>query len=619
MSAPRQPRDPTIVAPLSILGIIGFIALCLGGATVAAGAAAQDGFDTPGFGNEMISALADGGLDSVIGPSGSAFLFWLVFAAIVVPSVALVVTIVWLILRSLRTSGTPKGSLAKRRDYDDMAGKGARSRARQLRPGIPKQTINGGHIGLRIGKLSNVELYASHEDVVLEICGPRSNKTSALVVPAILSAPGPVITTSNKVDVWTLTSTMRARVGRLFVFDPQNIARVPQTWWWNPLRLLGDMSDSQMLAQHFIATVGGDSERADPYFTPGAQRLLAQHMLAAARGGRSMRDVMVWLSQRSEEPVHILNDAGLIAVGGALAATLEAPPEQRGGLYETALTALSCLESEAVTRYITPPHTWSEPVDPAQVLEFDPWQFFAGYAVDQLGRPSPTDTLYLLTKEGAGTGAPVCAAMVDRLLKTASEVAAARGGRIEPPVRAVLDEAANICPIKDLPDLYSYFGSQSIQAITILQSREQGNHVWTKTGMAKLWAAATVKLVGAGVHDPELCEDVSKLVGDHEVDNFSVSRGQGGPQRTYATRTDRILSAADVAALPKTKAVLISSGKKPGLIDLLPWYQEDDAKQISQYAKVATDEVRRAAVSALGDDNPIGQVISAELTPAGAR
>jgi type IV secretory pathway TraG/TraD family ATPase VirD4 len=41
--------------------------------------------------------------------------------------------------------------------------------------------------------------------------GPRANKTSAVAVPTVLSAPGPVVATSNKADLWALTAGLRAR------------------------------------------------------------------------------------------------------------------------------------------------------------------------------------------------------------------------------------------------------------------------------------------------------------------------------------------------------------------------------------------------------------------------
>jgi type IV secretion system protein VirD4 len=371
------------------------------------------------------------------------------------------------------------------------------------------------------------------------------------------------------------------------------------------------MADAQYLVTHFSQTVGAGHERADPYFTKGAERLLGQLIVAAAKGGSnySLRDVRQWLATRSEEPVDLLRQAGMNDVATGLQGTIEAPPDQRGGLYETALTAIGCLESEAVARYVTPPHTWAEPPRINRIEELDPWRFVVGYDHDERGRPVPRDTLYLLTREGAGTGAPVVAALVDHLLRVTSAAATARGGRVDPPVRAVLDEAANICPIRNLPDLYSYFGSMSIQVTSFLQSYQQGVAIWGRSGMDKLWSAATIKLIGAGVHDPEFCEHVSRLVGDHDVPTWSDQRGRGGSSSTLSTRRDRILSAADIAALPKTKAVLISSGRKPGLIDLMPWYSEGDADTIAGYAAEASSQVRQAAIASLGRDNPLARIL----------
>jgi type IV secretion system protein VirD4 len=34
------------------------------------------------------------------------------------------------------------------------------------------------------------------------------------------------------------------------------------------------------------------------------------------------------------------------------------------------------------------------------------------------------------------------------------------------------------------------------------------------------------------------------------------------------------MTAADLAALPKIQAVLIASGRRPALLQLLPWYTE---------------------------------------------
>jgi type IV secretion system protein VirD4 len=292
-------------------------------------------------------------------------------------------------------------------------------------------------------------------------------------------------------------------------------------------------------------------------------------------------------------------------------------------VYETALTALGCLESEAVARYVTPPDTWlllpglePPPDDPSSIVTFDPWRFVVGYTTSDDGTPLPYDTLYALTREGAGTAAPVAAALVDHLLLTTAEAATAHGGRVDPPVRAVLDEAANICPIKNLPDLYSYFGSMSIQVMTFLQSEAQGVALWGKAGMDKLWSAATIKMIGAGVHDDAFCERISRLVGHHDVPTWSDQRGRGGGSITRSTRRERILEASDIAELTKQQAVLISTGRKSGLIRLLPWYQESDADLISSYGAQTTDEVRRAAIATLGPKNPLPQQLAQQYGTA---
>ena len=104
----------------------------------------------------------------------------------------------------------------------------------------------------------------------------------------------------------------------MFIFDPQHIAGIQQTWWWNPLAAIRDVADAHHLVAHFSHTVGAGHERADPYFTKGAERLLAQLCLAAACSGHHLRDVQHWLATRSDTPVQLLRDAGRDRVAAAL-------------------------------------------------------------------------------------------------------------------------------------------------------------------------------------------------------------------------------------------------------------------------------------------------------------
>lgn len=159
----------------------------------------------------------------------------------------------------------------------------------------------------------------------------------------------------------------------------------------------------------------------------------------------------------------------------------------------------------------------------------------------------------------------------------------------------VLDEAANVCRIEDLPDLYSHLGSRGIPAITILQSYRQGVRVWGEAGMDALWSAATGKVLGSGLDDAEFAEKVSRLVGDHKVSETSVSHGSTGRSTSTSRRRERVMEAAEIRALPKGRALLLVTGVKVGMIRLRPWYLEPDAAELAADSKVEIAEIAARA------------------------
>ena len=205
------------------------------------------------------------------------------------------------------------------------------------------------------------------------------------------------------------------------------------------------------------------------------------------------------------------------------------------------------------------------------------------------------------------------AALTDRVLRCGVAAAERRGGRLDPPMVLVLDEAANICRISDLPALYSHLGSRGIIPLTILQSYSQAVGVWGETGTKALWGAATVKLIGAGMDDPSFAEDLSRLVGDHDVLTGSRSSGGGrGGGRTHATRQQRILPANAIRELPKGRALLLATGSKPALLTLQPWYTGPRADEIAAAGAAAMAGITARAAGRAPTGGPAA-------TPAAAR
>jgi len=160
----------------------------------------------------------------------------------------------------------------------------------------------------------------------------------------------------------------------------------------------------------------------------------------------------------------------------------------------------------------------------------------------------------------------------------------------------MLDEAANICPLADLPQLYSHYGGRGIILVTILQTFQQGTTVWGERGMGTLWGAATVKLVGAGGDDPRFAADVSTLIGEHDVATLSLTRDATGHlSRQVSTRRQRIMEPADVRALKRGTAILLASGARPAMLELNPWFRQPAAPVLSAHTAAAVARISDAA------------------------
>ncbi len=475
----------------------------------------------------------------------------------------LLAVLVGLLLRRLRRNRTrvdrAASYMGRGRDVEALTRKNAQATARRLgvedSPGVP--------IGRAVG--GGQPLFGSWEDMHIDIWGPRTGKTTSRAVPAILDAPGGVLVTSNKRDVVDATRDVRAKAGPVWVFDPQAIALEEPTWWWNPLSYVTDEVKAAKMAEHFAAGSRDPGAKTDAYFDPAGQDLLAGLLLAAALDGRPITDVYTWLTRPTDDTaVDILREHGFTLTADQVAGVIDAPEKQRGGVFGTAQQMASCLTNRQVAAWVTPqgmtdrrPH-------------FDPETF-----VREGG------TLYSLSKEGRGTAGPLVTALTVAVVEAAEELAATSpGGRLRTPLLGVLDEAANVCRWRELPNLYSHYGSRGIVLMTILQSWSQGVEVWGEAGMKKLWSAANIKVYGGGVSEAAFLEDLSRIIGDYDRLSSSTSYGRGQRTVSQQLHRERILDVADLAALPKGRAVVLASGSRPTLIRTQPWMTGPHAAQV---------------------------------------
>nr|WP_231135089.1 type IV secretory system conjugative DNA transfer family protein [Motilibacter deserti] len=442
--------------------------------------------------------------------------------------------------------------MAKAKDLQALSVRTRRQQAVRLRPslaGTEPKNLRPADIGWVLGALGKgaMPLLAGFEDVGVAIMAPRSGKTTAYGVPLVLDAPGAVIATSNKADLWAATAALRAQdTGeRVWVFDPQGIAHAPRTWWWNPLAAVNSVEEAERLASHFVLTVEG---KDGDIWGPAGASLLSTLIMAAKVSGGTLLDVYAWLNDDSDPtPGTLLRRHGHPLLAKEFEGTRTMAHETRASVYFTARTATKCLRNPQITSWVTPPL-------PGEDVE----------EIDTAAFPLSRQTLYLLSKDGGGSAAPLVAALTDRMMREGVQAAELRGGRLDPPMMVLLDEAANICRIGDLPSLYSHLGSRGVIPLTILQSYAQGVRVWGDTGMKALWGAATVKVIGSGIDDASFADDLSRLIGDHDVTVASVSysegRSEGRRTRSRSPQQRRILPASEIRALPKGRVLVMTTG-----------------------------------------------------------
>ena len=415
-----------------------------------------------------------------------------------------------------------------------------------------------------VGTLSGKTLYRTWEDVVIVLAGPRVGKTTSFVIPEILSAPGAVMTTSNKADVVQTTRAYRSTLGQTWVFDPQRLVSEPMTWWWNPLSYVINEVKARQLADMFEAASHDPEAKVDGYFGPKGRDLLANLLLTAAVSNKPLTQVYLWLTDPADDTAAvILQDHGYDLISAAVRSAMSAAPEERSGIFGSAEQMASFMLNREATRWVTPPTS-------AGVQEFDPHAFVR-----------TTDTLYSLSKEGQGSAGGLVAALAAAVCEAAEDLAKTEpNGRLSTPLLVVLDEAANVCRWSELPNLYSHYGSRGILISTYLQSPAQGRAVWGNDGYEKLYSAANIKVYAGGVDDMKYLTDLSKSIGNYTYDRPSVSSGRNGRSVTRQEQSDLILDVADLRALPRGRAVLLASGTRAALVRTLPWMDGPHAKAV---------------------------------------
>jgi type IV secretion system protein VirD4 len=409
---------------------------------------------------------------------------------------------------------------------------------------------------LYVGEGERGMAFAGYQQAVLVLGPPRSGKTTTLVVPNVICAPGPVISTSTKPDVMLATVPSRRRVGRCFLFDPTGAIVPPpgvECLRWSPVVAAGEWEEALLTARSMVGAARPGSRWGEAaHWTERSEALLAPLLHAAALGGADIGTVVRWVLR------HDLGPAGatLTGHGAAMAADvlvgLAATDEREmSGIWSTTAGVLAAYRSGAALAAGRHPN-----VDPRQLA-------------------TGCDTVYVCAPARAqALVAPVVVGFLEQIRAGAYRAASAG---LHLPVTLALDELANIAPIPDLPAMVSEGGGQGLLTLACLQDLSQARARWGREADGFLSLFGT-KVVLPGIADMATLDQVSRLGGEVDVALESRSHGpwwggRGGPTVSWGPHRQRRLPVDAISHMAAGQALVIAGRSRPGLVALRPWWQ----------------------------------------------
>ena len=463
------------------------------------------------------------------------WIFYSVFALLLAVAIAVGFGI-FRLLAALSPEGERASSWASKKDLRTLSVRGSE-------PGR-----------LVLGRVGQTLIAAEARQSVIVLGPTQSMKTSGFAIPAILEWQGPVLATSVKTDLLRHTLDARRRVGRTLIYDPTGCTGLPRSGW-SPLAFCGDWRGAQRTVSWLTevttakATGFGDSD----FWYAAAAKLLSPLFLAAAISGRTISDVVRWVNlQEEKEILTILDRAGEPEALDAARASFKRESRHKSSVYTTAETVLTAYEDPIVAQS-------------AQTTDITPQAFLNG-GWDSLYVVAPSHEQKRLR--------PLFETLIHSILSHAFELASSQGGTLEQPLLVVLDEAANIAPLRDLDVLASTASSHGIQLVSVFQDLAQIATRYQDRSQTVV-NNHRAKIILSGISDTQTLEYASRLLGDEDVMHSSVTRGaQGSRSTTESTATRSVAPANVLRSIRPGEGVLVYGHLPPARLRLRPWFKE---------------------------------------------
>lgn len=407
---------------------------------------------------------------------------------------------------------------------------------------------------------------------VLVIGPPGSGKTTGIITPTVMLAPGACVSSSIKSDVMNQTAAVRARHGRVWHFDPDGDEITPpgvEVARWSPLASVRTWDDALRIGKTMGDSLNTQGEEGGgSHFVARATDWVQCLLYAATLNGANIGTVAAWAATAAEESTasttlsileaaHEAGDEGAGIAFTKLRGLLLAPDRERGSIVSTMTRLLAVYDSLAARR------TGENP-------NFDPAQFVRS-----------RDTIYITARpDKQNLYAPLLAALLEQIRFATYD----RQKRImaglepaQPHVTFALDEANTTAPIP-IPSIISEAGGQGLHVVVGVQALGPSEARWGRAAASFLTLFPT-KIVLRGVFDRDTVSALSVAAGEYDRQMVSESQGQqflpgvgmfagkwaDTTSHTYSTVRQRVIDEAAITGVPPWQA-LVWSGADWGYV-----------------------------------------------------
>lgn len=440
---------------------------------------------------------------------------------------------------------------------------------------------------LTLGTLDRrlVATEARHSVIVF---GPtQSGKTTGIVIPALLEWEGPIVATSAKSDILTLTRPARqAMGGQTLLFDPTSstvleshderfggdvVQHRPNSWsplhaieattrrageperHWRVRQWAAARESAAWLVNAARTAQAGNADSEFWYTT--AEKLLAPLLFAAVYRNETISQVVEWIDRQDNDSVaRTLDQVGIKEVRSAWDATQ---------IHEHRIKSASYTTLEVVMYAYGDPNVLAL----SQATDIKPRRLLDGKA----------NTLFVISPSNQQERLrPLFTALISEVIHTAFAMATnAPSGRLDPPLLVILDEAANIAPLQNLDQVASMGAGLGIQLVTAFQDLGQLQQVYGHHRATTVANNHRARILLGGVGDTATLDYMSALIGDQIIQTTSTSTDRrGGRSTTDNQQLQPLAPAASLRTLPDGDAVCVYGNLAPIRMKLRPWYRD---------------------------------------------